>query len=212
MLSSLLLHLGRILTYVQLILYLPLALDLSGQDCFNALSASLALYYFFLSTIRLFTKGTKLAWLGHFLAIFQFIVVPACLLISFNAYSPPEMSYFGNVSRGSSYAATPLPSTGDSTSVKRIENAGAAAISLFRSKISTSNSVEKHLESLNQNQDSSSFTLLVSYSISLFRFLASRIPTWWSTLLRLSSPGFSLLEGVATLLVIQSLGSTSRWM
>ena len=85
---------GRITTLLQVILYLPLTLDVAGQDAFLALSASLAVYYAFLSTIRILTRRTSIAWLGDFLAVFQFIVVPALLLIVFHAYSPPSESYF----------------------------------------------------------------------------------------------------------------------
>lgn len=60
------------------------------QDAFLALSASLASYYFFLSSVRAMVRNTSLHWLGTFLATFQFVVVPACLLVVFNVYSPPS--------------------------------------------------------------------------------------------------------------------------
>lgn len=216
LLSSLLVTLGRILTYVQLILYLPLALDLAGEDCFNALSASLAIYYFNLSTIRLITRNTKWSPLASFLSIFQFIVVPACLLISFNLYSPPENSYFGN----SSYTTR---STGDTstttTGQSKIENAGSMAISLFRSSSSKSSSSSlKHSTTASTTACDHHYTsnqtlnFILSFLLSFLWWSLTRVPSFWSTLLRMSSPLFSLLEGISTLLVIQSLGSTSRWM
>ncbi|KAK0556548.1 hypothetical protein OC846_001118 [Tilletia horrida] len=47
-------------------------------------------------------------------------------------------------------------------------------------------------------------------AVSAFFWVAKRVPPSWSALLRFSSPVFSLLEAVSTLLVIQSLGGLSR--
>ncbi|KAK0525367.1 hypothetical protein OC835_005632 [Tilletia horrida] len=47
-------------------------------------------------------------------------------------------------------------------------------------------------------------------AVSAFFWLAKRVPPSWSALLRFSSPVFSLLEAVSTLLVIQSVGGLSR--
>ncbi|KAE8225216.1 hypothetical protein CF319_g1998 [Tilletia indica] len=47
-------------------------------------------------------------------------------------------------------------------------------------------------------------------AVSTFFWIAKRVPPSWSALLRFSSPAFSLLEAVSTLLVIQSVGALSR--
>lgn len=206
-LSAIAVTFGRITTLLQVILYLPLTLDVAGQDAFLALSASLAVYYFFLSTIRTLTRRTSLAWIGDFLAVFQFIVVPACLLIVFHAYSPPSESYFNR-----KYAAQPTP-------------AAAPAHERVRGRLFPSRSHPgadlRHMHSSADHVPD--LTVAEAYlgrmmSHVLYRltdviiYLARHVPPWWHMLLRFSSPVFSLLEGVATLLVIQVIGSFSRWM
>lgn len=42
--------------------------------------------------------------------------------------------------------------------------------------------------------------------------LARKVPIWWGGLLRMSSPLFSLLEGSATLVIIQLLGHGCRYV
>lgn len=113
---------GRALTLIQVIFYLPLTLDVGGEpractntrrtvananpaflhaaiiatgpDAFLALSASLASYYWALSSLRLVTKGTRVQWIGDLCAVFQFLVVPACLAVCWAVYCPPENNYF----------------------------------------------------------------------------------------------------------------------
>lgn len=199
LLSSAAITVGRITTLLQVILYLPLTLDVAGQDAFLALSASLAVYYAFLSTARIITKRTSLAWLGDLLAVFQFIVVPACLLIVFNVYSPPSESYFNKkYSEINATIASPTPS----------QRPG------FFASLSTG------LESKPAYQNTAidepflgeiASQLLHRLLVITF-FLARNVPPWWHMFLRFSSPVFSLLEGIATLLVIQVVGSFSRWL
>lgn len=193
--SSLAVNFGRVATFIQVLFYLPLALDIAGQDAFLALSASLASYYLFLSTVRLLTRATRLAWIGQTLAVFQFIVIPACLLVCFNVYSPPSATIFP-------------PRRADSQD----KTATEAITSLFSRPPSpvTLDALDRHdFQSLTR---SDFLDRVVSASVAFFFWLARRLPRWWHTLLRISSPFFSLLEGVASLLVIQSLASTSRWI
>ncbi|PWZ02983.1 hypothetical protein BCV70DRAFT_197223 [Testicularia cyperi] len=193
--SSLAVNFGRVATFIQVLFYLPLALDIAGQDAFLALSASLASYYLFLSTVRLLTHKTRLAWIGQTLAVFQFVVIPACLLVCCNVYSPPSATIF----------PARRPEVQD-------KSASEVITSLFTRNgkpITSASSVQEAAESLT---GSDQLDRIVSASVSLFFWLARRVPGWWHTLLRLSSPFFSLLEGVASLLVIQSLASTSRWI
>lgn len=194
-LSSLAVNFGRVATFIQVLFYLPLALDIAGQDAFLALSASLASYYLFLSTVRILTRGTRLAWIGKTLAVFQFIVVPACLLVCFNVYSPPSATIF----------PPRRPDSQDKT-------ASEAISSLFSRRPGAPHSDLFDVGDATSLTGSAFLDRLVSASLSFFFWLARRVPRWWHTLLRISSPFFSLLEGIASLLVIQSLASTSRWI
>jgi hypothetical protein len=196
-LSSIVVTFGRITTLLQVILYLPLTLDVAGQDAFLALSASLAVYYGFLSTVRILTKRTQLAWLGDLLAVFQFIVVPACLLIVFNVYSPPSESYFDR-----KYKEINANSTASSTSSRFF---AARKASLVGSNASLGDVTATPFLGDTASE-------ILSRLIIITFYLARNVPPWWHTLLRLSSPAFSLLEGIATLLVIQVVGSFSRWL
>lgn len=201
LLSTILVTFGRVATLLQVILYLPLTLDVAGRDAFLALSASLASYYAVLSTIRILTKRTSLAWFGDFLAVFQFIVVPACLLIVFHVYSPPSESYFDRT-----YAqSTPAHSQG-------------VRARLFASRPSSdephSKNPPEHMSDFDWGEAYLGPMLsdVVRRFFAVLFYLARHVPPWWHMLLRFSSPVFSLLEGVATLLVIQVVGSSSRWM
>ncbi|PWN47201.1 hypothetical protein IE53DRAFT_262610 [Violaceomyces palustris] len=197
-LSSICVNFGRIATFVQVLFYLPLALDIAGQDAFLALSASLASYYFFLSTIRLLTRRTRLAWIGQTLAVFQFVVVPACLLVCFNIYSPPSTTYFPPRQSVLDHPSASSPSSPSLLSPSSTEQAPepSADASSPPSLLPTSGPLSD----------------LLATAVTLFFYLARHVPGWWFTFLRYSSPLFSLLEGVASLLVIQTIGSMSRWV
>ncbi|KDN37910.1 hypothetical protein K437DRAFT_240439 [Tilletiaria anomala UBC 951] len=210
--SSALVNFGRLASLLQVLFYLPLSLDLAGTEAFLALSASLASYYFILSTIRLMTKNTRLAWIGNFLAIFQFVVIPACLLVCFNVYSPPSESYFAHLAKRPSA----LASAGSSAT----SAAGRSSLFGLRAGTSKDTTVETrsdtpHDAGLAGIVGAEFDTLLqavFNWFIWSFFFLARNVPGWWSTFLRFSSPLFSLLEGVASVLVIQAVGSMSRWV
>lgn len=195
--SSIVVTFGRITTLLQVILYLPLTLDVAGQDAFLALSASLAVYYGFLSTVRIVTRRTQLAWIGDLLAVFQFVVVPACLLVVFNVYSPPSESYFNR-----KYKEINANSTGDSSSSGFFSSRTSSVVG---NGVSFDNVTAAPFLG-----DTASEILHRLVVITIY--LARNVPPWWHTLLRLSSPAFSLLEGIATLLVIQVVGSFSRWL
>lgn len=201
LLSSIAVTFGRITTLLQVILYLPLTLDVAGQDAFLALSASLAVYYAFLSTIRTLTKRTQLEWMGDLLAVFQFVVVPACLLIVFNVYSPPSESYFNRKYMSvNATAAAPSPTSRTGFFSSRSATSGSDAPQLPLDPIRP----EAFL--------GESASLVLHRLVLVTFFLARNVPPWWHMFLRFSSPVFSLLEGIATLLVIQVVGSFSRWL
>ncbi|KAN0066257.1 hypothetical protein ACQY0O_000351 [Thecaphora frezii] len=194
-LSSLAAILSSMLTFIQVLFYLPLALDIAGLDAFLALSASLASYYFFLSTVQLLTRRTRLAWIGRTLAVFQFVVVPACLLVCCNVYSPPSTTIF-----------PPRQSELDANE-RATRTAVGAIIHSVRGKADGAG-----LDSDEATTGSETLDSLIRASATVFFYLARHLPAFWHKLLTFSSPFFSLLEGVASLLVIQSLASTSRWI
>ncbi len=232
-LSSLLVNFGRLASLLQVIFYLPLALDLAGTEAFLALSAALASYYFILSTIRLLTRRTRLAWVGTLLATFQFIVIPACLLICFNVYSPPSESYFAHVARRPSAQAAAAAAAASSASPSstvfehaaatagtsffrglkdRVHLSGSGASSRLAESTSSQASLPAELDLLFSGDVEGFVHAVLRACLIAFFFLARNVPGWWSTFLRFSSPVFSLLEGVASVLVIQALGSMSRWV
>ncbi|PWN23897.1 hypothetical protein BCV69DRAFT_309757 [Microstroma glucosiphilum] len=205
---------GRALTLVQVIFYLPLTLDVGGPDAFLALSASLASYYWCLSSLRLLTRKTRLQWIGTLFASFQFLVVPSCLAICWAVYCPPEKNYFFvRWARSASAGGGLLANHGSTTGEGLLRNHDAsvggyhpatpphlAAIMQAITPILKSRNTHPYLEGL------------FDFTSASILYLARKVPTWWGTLLRTSSPVFSLLEGSATLLVIQVLGTGCRYI
>ncbi|CAD6903772.1 unnamed protein product [Tilletia laevis] len=238
---------GRLVVYLQVLCFLPLALDLGGRDCFLAYGASLASYYALLSTFRLVVKRTRLEPLGNFLAAFQVIVVPLCLLVCFNVYSPPAESYFAEVRRTAAEAAAGSIAGTAAAGALPADSAGGVAVSLGSAAIAAASRAANKLPFAGSSsistgtgtgtgtgrgiapappsppEDITSFVewLLTpptseeaqrafAAAVSTFFWLAKRVPPSWSALLRFSSPAFSLLEAVSTLLVIQSVGTLPR--
>lgn len=205
---------GRALTLVQVIFYLPLTLDVGGPDAFLALSASLASYYWCLSSLRLLTRKTRLQWIGTLFASFQFLVVPSCLAICWAVYCPPEKNYFfvrwaRSASGGGGLLANHGPTAGEGLLRSHDASVGGyhpatpphlAAIMQAITPILKSRNTHPYLEGL------------FDFTSASILYLARKVPTWWGTLLRVSSPVFSLLEGSATLLVIQVLGTGCRYI
>ncbi|KAH9809704.1 ICE2-domain-containing protein [Melampsora americana] len=147
MLNRLLTNFGRTVSFCQTLLYLPLALDIAGKECFLALSACLAFYHSAHATVYLVTRNTRFAFTYKLFGISQNLFIPIFLLACFNLYS----------------LDTPL----------------------------------------------------LSESQTWFGWLASllkRVPGWWQLILTWSTPIFVLLEGISTLLCIQSVGQISRFI
>jgi len=143
MLNRLVTRAGRTASFLQILLYLPLALDIAGKECFLALSASLALYYAALSTLYLIFRNTRFAFMSKVFGLLQNLVIPTFLLFWLNIYSSDE-SKVGNPILGIN--------------------------------------------------------------------LVGRILSLWEVILTWSTPVFVLLEGVSTLLCIQSVGQISRYL
>lgn len=200
---------------LQILFYLPLALDLAGTEAFLALGASLASYAFLLATLRLASRRSTLASvLASVMSGAQMVAIPAALLVCFNVYSPPLESYFAGVAKRT--ATDPARAAG--AAVKSVffvsqPAAAAAASAKFaaahpRVPVFITAAVG-YIQTLDYSEVGDMAWRMVGRATL---YLAHHVPSWWSTLLRSSSPLFSLLEGVASVLVIQALGSISRWV
>lgn len=81
--------LTKYLSFVQVLIYLPLALEVAGKNCFLSLSAALAVYYFIQSTVNLLLQNTRLRILTNIFSPLQVFTVPAILLLFLNLYNSP---------------------------------------------------------------------------------------------------------------------------
>ena len=72
-----------------IILSIPLAFDVGGRTCGLAFSFSLAVFYFFYSTLRLLTPDTsRFRWaFGKIIGLAQWIIVPSLLIWSLSHFS-----------------------------------------------------------------------------------------------------------------------------
>jgi hypothetical protein len=75
---------------LQVLIYLPLSLEVAGKPCFLNLSAALATYYFLQSTLNLLLQGTRLQIITHVFSPFQVIAIPGILLLFLNLYHSPS--------------------------------------------------------------------------------------------------------------------------
>ncbi|ORY78032.1 ICE2-domain-containing protein [Leucosporidium creatinivorum] len=132
-------------SFGQMLLYLPLALDIAGKECLLALSLLMSLVFFWNATIYLLVRNTRLRPLSTVLSFLLPLVIPALLLLALNLYSS------------------------DSTSSRLVNT----------SRLSTVWSILK------------------------------AAPGWWEWVLRTSSPIFTILEGISTLLCIQAVSRFS---
>lgn len=83
---------------LQVLIYLPLSLEVAGKPCFLALSAALAAYYFVQSTINLLLHNTRLQILTSIFSPFQILAIPGILLLFLNLYhSPSTAAQFGSI-------------------------------------------------------------------------------------------------------------------
>ena len=74
---------------LQVLIYLPLSLEIAGKPCFLSLSAALAIYYFIQSTFDLLLRNTRFHILTRILSPLQILAVPAILLVFLNLYHTP---------------------------------------------------------------------------------------------------------------------------
>ncbi|KAM0752698.1 ICE2-domain-containing protein [Meredithblackwellia eburnea MCA 4105] len=78
---------ANISSFAQVLLYLPLALDIAGKEAMLALSLLLSVTFAFQATVHLVTRNTRLRPLSRTLTILQPLLIPIILLITLNIYS-----------------------------------------------------------------------------------------------------------------------------
>ncbi|KAM0786673.1 hypothetical protein ACM66B_002121 [Microbotryomycetes sp. NB124-2] len=137
---------ANVSSFSQMLLYLPLALDIAGKDCMLAFSLLLSLDFFWTATVYLIVRNTRLRSLSTLLAVLQPLLIPALLLLALNLYS-----------------------TEQTTPSKFLSHPQLAG---------------------------------------LWNVL-KQTPGWWEWVLRTSSPTFTILEGISTLLCIQAFSRFS---
>ncbi|CAH7667106.1 ICE2-domain-containing protein [Phakopsora pachyrhizi] len=162
MIGRLLTQFGRSVSLVQILVYLPLSLDIHGKDCFLALSLSLSLYYFTYSTVYLIFRNTRLSWISSLLGLIQNLVIPILLLVCFNLFSNDQLSSLHSTQTFDSQTSSVEP------------------------------------EPIEDN--------------SRIRSLLHTLIQLWQYILNCSTPTFVVLEGISTLLCIQSVGQISRYL
>lgn len=176
-----------LLSLLQLLVFLPLSLEHS-QQTFLTFSALLSAFYFGLSTLRWATYGTRLAWTARVLMVLQNLFIPVALFLCAHLYAPD----------------TPNALTAKSVPwMQSVSNAQAWLTS--HSSISWLSAYEPrvHLDGFDQ---------ILALFLRAGHYFVSRVPGWWYHFLLHMSPVFSLLEGIASLLVVQAVARFSQWL
>ncbi|GAA5973174.1 hypothetical protein JCM11641_006306 [Rhodosporidiobolus odoratus] len=145
----------------QVLLYLPLALDIAGKEAMLALSLLLTVAFGISATLHLITRNTFLRPLSTTISILQPLIIPVLLLLTLNLYSSSPSS---------------PPSLRDK---------------LFHPHVRASTEQTPELPS----------SQLTASLLSVAR----SAPAYWEKVLRTSSPVFTILEGLCTLLCIQAV-------
>ncbi|CDO55260.1 similar to Saccharomyces cerevisiae YIL090W ICE2 Integral ER membrane protein with type-III transmembrane domains [Geotrichum candidum] len=78
--------------YFLILITIPLAFDVGGQDCGIAFTCTLSVFYFVLSTFRLLSKNTKFRFISSSLYHLQQIIIPSLLILHLSIYSPPTLT------------------------------------------------------------------------------------------------------------------------
>ncbi|KPV73900.1 uncharacterized protein RHOBADRAFT_45191 [Rhodotorula graminis WP1] len=159
---------AHLLSLAQVLLYLPLTLDIAepGKEAMLALSLMLAVAFGISATLHLAVRNTKLRPVSTLLSWLSPLLIPALLLLTLNLYS-------------TSTANTVAPSLRD-----KVLHPHLVASTATATAPSTANA-------------STLYDTLVS--------VARAAPSAWETVLRKSSPVFTILEGLCTLLCIQAV-------
>ncbi|KAI3628020.1 hypothetical protein CBS14141_002021 [Malassezia furfur] len=195
---------GRILSLLQLLFFLPLALE-HNRETFLAFSASLAAFYFLLSTLRWVTQGSKMVYVVKAISMTQNIVIPMLLFSCARIYSPlPSQNALIEALRKSGKHASPWLQQPASLA----KAFASSEVHAFLLSVLPSSYVDGEEEIVYPTWLGQSLVLIVGAG----QYLLSQVPEWWYSLLLYLSPMFSLLEGLSSLLVIQSFALLSRWL
>ncbi|GAA5934943.1 Ice2p [Sporobolomyces koalae] len=81
---------AHVSSFAQILLYLPLALDIAGKQCMLALSLLLTFAFGFAATLHLLVRNTRLKPISTALSLLQPLLVPALLLLTLNLYSTED--------------------------------------------------------------------------------------------------------------------------
>lgn len=76
-----------------IILTIPLAFDVGGEECGLAFTLTLAVFYFSMATIRLLGRNTQFSTITHIVYYSQHVIIPSLFVMFLNIYSDPEHAY-----------------------------------------------------------------------------------------------------------------------
>lgn len=84
--------LSSLLYMFLIIVTIPLAFDVGGEDCGIAFTGTLSLFYLILSTLRIMARNTKLKYLTSTLYHLQHIIIPSLLILHLSLFSTPTLT------------------------------------------------------------------------------------------------------------------------
>jgi hypothetical protein len=70
-----------------IILTIPLAFDVGGEDCGIAFTFTLSMFYLVMSTVRILSRNTKFSIFGSLLYYLQHIIIPSLLILHLSLFS-----------------------------------------------------------------------------------------------------------------------------
>ncbi|KAK9479921.1 ICE2-domain-containing protein, partial [Lipomyces japonicus] len=76
-----------------IILTVPLAFDVGGEECGLAFTLTLVTFYSLLATIRLLGRHTKFNSITQIIYYSQHVIIPSLFILFLNIYSTPDISY-----------------------------------------------------------------------------------------------------------------------
>lgn len=97
--------LSSVIYFFLIIVTIPLAFDVGGEDCGIAFTGTLSLFYLILSTLRLLARNTKFGYLTSALYHMQQIIIPSLLILHLSIFSPPTLTVTGTTTDPSAMTA-----------------------------------------------------------------------------------------------------------
>ena len=176
-----------LLSILQLIVFLPLSLEHS-QETFLTFSALMATFYFTITTLRWATTNTSLAPITRFLVLIQNLIIPLTLFMCARLYMPDSIEELSP------------------RSVPWLQSASIAKEWLMSRAPFT---WRPPSETVIRSEGASHLLESVQKGC---QYILSHVPGVWYSFLLYMSPVFSLLEGIASLLVVQCVARFSQWL